>query len=140
MASLEELDDMERQNKDDGEEKKDGDDGDKDSKKPSANGTSGSGGDAEMKDADKPEEEEDALDAEILHSSTRDIINRRKLLENEMRIMKSEFGRLSHEKNAMNEKIKDNVEKIDNNRYVSDMRCVSRARLFAAIHKAHTPI
>lgn len=77
-------------------------------------------GDAEMKDTDEKlkqmEEEEDPLEAEILHSSTRDIINRRKLLENDMRIMTSEFKRLSHEKNAMNEKIKDNVDKIENNR------------------------
>jgi 26S proteasome regulatory subunit T5 len=30
--------------------------------------------------------------------------------------MKSEYQRLTHEKNAMHEKIKDNVDKIDNNR------------------------
>jgi 26S proteasome regulatory subunit T5 len=32
--------------------------------------------------------------------------------------MKSEFQRLTHEKATMNEKIKDNLEKIENNRYV----------------------
>ena len=106
MATLEDLDDLERERKDD----KDGDDG-KDKK-----GT-GQNGDAEMTDADKKEEpEEDARDAEILNSSTRDIINRGRLLTNEMRIIKSEFQRLTHEKTAMNEKIKDNVDKIDNNR------------------------
>ena len=110
MSTLEDLDDLEQENKDN---KKDGDD-DRD-KKPNENG------DADMKDEDeekKQEEEEDPIDAEILHSSTRDIIGRRKLLEHEMRILKSEFQRLTHEKAAMNEKIKDNVEKIENNKYV----------------------
>ena len=111
MSTLEDLDDMEREGKE--EDKKD--EGDKDGKKPDQNG------DAEMKDAgadaDKKEEkEEDIFDPEILHSSTRDIITRRRLLENDMRIMKSEFQRLSHEQAAMKEKIKDNLDKIENNR------------------------
>lgn len=107
MSTLEDLEDLEREEKDN---KKDGDDKDK---KPSQEN-----GDAEMKDADdkKKPEEEDGMDEEILSSATRDIVNRRRLLENDMRIMKSEYQRLTHEKNAMNEKIKDNVEKIDNNR------------------------
>ena len=113
MASLEDLDDLERENKDD---KKDegGDKGDKDKK------IGGGGGDAEMKDAaeEKKEEEEEILDEEILTLSTRDIIARWRLLENDARIMKSEFQRLTHEKSAMNDKIKDNLEKIENNRYV----------------------
>jgi 26S proteasome regulatory subunit T5 len=110
MASLEELDDLEREEK---EEKKD--EGDKDKK-------IGGNGDADMKDAaeDKKaeEEEEDVLDEEILGLSTRDIVARRRLLENDTRIMKSEFQRLTHEKNAMGEKIKDNLDKIENNRCI----------------------
>lgn len=111
MSTLEDLDDIER------EGKKDDNQDDKD-KKPTEGGD-----DADMKDADgkkedekKEEEEEDVIDMEILNSSTRDIVARRRLLENDTRIMKSEFSRLTHEKNAMNEKIKDNVDKIDNNR------------------------
>jgi len=110
MASLEDLDDLERENKDD---KKD--EGNDKKKKLDA------GGDAEMKDADKKEEEEEEeeiLDEEILTLSTRDIIARRRLLENDARIMKSEFQRLTHEKQAMHEKIKDNLDKIENNRCV----------------------
>jgi hypothetical protein len=87
MSTLEELDDWEREDKD--KKKDQGEDGKK------------QGQDGE----------------EILRSSTRDIINRRKLLENDMRIMKSEFQRLTHEQNTMKEKIKDNVDKIENNRY-----------------------
>lgn len=109
MSTLEDLDDMERESK---EEKKD--EGGKDDKKPDQNG------DAEMKDADgskkEEEKEEDVIDTEILHSSTRDIVMRRRLLENDMRIMKSEYQRLTHEQAAMKEKIKDNLEKIVNNR------------------------
>ena len=110
MSTLEDLDNLEREGKDD---KKD--EGDKDSKKLRHNG------DAEMKDADgdKKAEEEDAFDPEILHSSTRDIITRRRLLENDMRIMKSEYQRLTHEQAAMKEKIKDNLDKIENNRQLS---------------------
>jgi 26S proteasome regulatory subunit T5 len=67
-----------------------------------------------MKDAE-PEEEQ--LDEEILNSSTQDINARRRLLDNDLRIIKSEFQRLTHEKASMQEKIKDNLEKIENNRY-----------------------
>jgi hypothetical protein len=108
MSTLEDLEDLERENKDD---KNDG--GDKD-KKPSSD-------DAEMRDAaeDKKEEEEDVLDEEILGLSTTDIVSRRRLLENDARIMKSEFQRLTHEKAAMADKIKENLEKIENNRCVN---------------------
>ena len=111
MSTLEDLDDMEREEK---EKKKD--EGDKDGKKPDQDG------DAEMKDADgdkKDSKEDDIIDAEILHSSTRDITMRRRLLDNDMRIMRSEFQRLTHEQAAMKEKIKDNLDKIENNRHVS---------------------
>ncbi|KAI7346531.1 26S protease regulatory subunit [Hortaea werneckii] len=110
MSTLEDLDDMERDGK------KEDDQGDKD-KKPD-----GAGGDADMKDAadgekkEEEEKEEDVIDMEILNMSTRDIVARRRLIENDTRIMRSEFQRLNHEKQAMNEKIKDNVDKIENNR------------------------
>lgn len=114
MSTLEDLDDMEREGK---EDKKD--ESGKDGKKPDQNG------DAEMKDADGEkngeEKEEDVLDSEILHSSTRDIGMRKRLLDNDMRIMKSEYQRLTHEQATMKEKIKDNQEKIENNRYVTPL-------------------
>ncbi|KAI9789013.1 MAG: 26S proteasome regulatory subunit 6A, partial [Piccolia ochrophora] len=106
MSTLEDLDDLERDRKDD---KKDDDDKDK---------KGDQNGDAAMKDADgkAEEKEEDIVDDEILHSSTQDIVMRRRLLENDLRIMRSEHQRLTHEKAAMNEKIKDNTDKILNNR------------------------
>ncbi|KAJ5525025.1 26S proteasome regulatory subunit 6A [Penicillium frequentans] len=105
MSTLEDLDDLERETRD-----KKQDQGDGDEKKPNDNE------DAEMGDADKKDEEEELLDEEILHSSTADIVKRRRMLENEMRIMKSEFQRLTHEQSTMREKVKDNQEKIENNR------------------------
>ncbi|CAG8584814.1 18335_t:CDS:10 [Dentiscutata erythropus] len=56
------------------------------------------------------------LGQEILKSSTDDIINRTRLLENEIKVMKSEHMRLIHEQNSMKEKIKDNREKIKVNK------------------------
>ncbi|KAJ1657182.1 26S proteasome regulatory subunit 6A [Dispira simplex] len=53
------------------------------------------------------------LDSEILRSSTDDIVNRTRLIENEIR---SEQSRLQHERMAMMEKIKDNQQKINMNR------------------------
>lgn len=108
MSTLEELDDLDRQDRDD-KKKDSGDDKDK---KPSGDG------DAEMQDAEP--EEDDVLDEEILSLGTQDILTRRRLLENDSRIMKSEFQRLSHEKATMGEKIKENMEKIANNRYARD--------------------
>lgn len=114
MSTLEDLDDLEMKQAAEESQKQDG------------------SGDTEMKDAEQKKEDDDIFDEEILRSSTRDIINRRKLLENDMRIMKSEFQRLTHEQNTMKEKIKDNMDKIENNRYalecelgviLADCRC-----------------
>lgn len=108
MSTLEDLDDLERDQK----EKKDRDDDDKDKKQPN-----GDSKDTDMKDAEeKKEEEEEYIDLEILQSNTRDIINRRRLLENELKILKSEHARLKHEETTMKDKIKDNMDKIENNR------------------------
>lgn len=79
--------------------------------------TSTQNNDAEMQNVLEAQPlSEGFLDTEILHSSTRDINTRRRLLDNEMRIMKSEYQRLTHEQAAMKEKIKDNLDKIENNR------------------------
>ena len=64
------------------------------------------------------------LDDDILRSSNEDILNRTKLLENDIKvrslinnkIMKSETLRLSHEQAAMKDKIKDNEEKVKLNK------------------------
>jgi len=87
MSTLEELDDIDRQDDDQNDKKNGGDDknGDKnkDKQKPSTDG------DAEMQDAEP--EPDDILDEEILNLSTADILTRRRLLGNDSRIMKSEL-------------------------------------------------
>ena len=102
MSTLEELDDLDRRDKDD---KKRDDKPEKNADHPD---------DADMKDEE--EDSDEILDEEVLGLSTADIMQRKRLLENDSRIMKSELSRLSHEKATMGEKIKENVDKIANNR------------------------
>ncbi|CCH58172.1 hypothetical protein TBLA_0A03740 [Henningerozyma blattae CBS 6284] len=59
---------------------------------------------------------DDELDQEILNLSAQDLHTRTRLLENEIRIFRSELQRLSHENTVMVTKIKENKEKIKNNR------------------------
>lgn len=101
MSSLEDLDNLEREQQ--GRQDQNGNHAE---------------GDTDMKDAEgQKEEASDVIDEEILQSSTSDIKNRTKLLKNDLRIMRTEFERLSHEQITMKEKIKDSEEKIENNRY-----------------------
>jgi 26S proteasome regulatory subunit T5 len=65
-----------------------------------------------MTDIFDKEQTDTELPQEILESATTDIQSRIKLLDNEIKIMKSENSRLSHESVAMKEKIKDNEEKV----------------------------
>lgn len=69
--------------------------------------------DEQMKDVP-----EDGIDDDILQASTADVVTRRHLLENDIKVMKLEHQRLLNEKNSLTERIRDNVEKIENNRYV----------------------
>ncbi|CAK8683501.1 26S proteasome regulatory subunit 6A-B [Clavelina lepadiformis] len=59
---------------------------------------------------------EESLGEEIQKMSTNEIISRTKLLDNEIKIMKSETMRISHELQSMKEKIKENAEKIKVNK------------------------
>lgn len=115
MSTLEELDDLDRREKE--EKRRENND-----KKATV-----ADEDDEMKDA---EDKDDILDEEILSLSTQDIQTRKRLLENDSRIMKSELSRLTHEKAAMGEKIKENMDKIANNRQVLH-RVAPKQRLLA---------
>lgn len=57
-----------------------------------------------------------ADDMDITNLSTEDILTRNRLLDNEIRIMKSEILRLQHEASSMKEKLQDNLEKIKLNK------------------------
>lgn len=109
MSTLEDLDGL--TNRDQDEKKREGDD---DKKKDRQATVADANDDTEMKDEEP--EEDDILDEEILGLSTQDVQTRKRLLENDSRIMRSELQHLTHEKAAMGEKIKENNDKIANNR------------------------
>ncbi len=60
--------------------------------------------------------EGEEIDASVVDMSTDDIITRNRLLENDIRIMKSEILRLQHEASSMRERLQDNLEKIKLNK------------------------
>ncbi|XP_002737235.1 26S proteasome regulatory subunit 6A-B [Saccoglossus kowalevskii] len=62
------------------------------------------------------EDGEESVGEEVLRMSTDEIIQRTRLLDNEIKIMKSETMRISHELQAQKEKIKENTEKIKVNK------------------------
>lgn len=55
---------------------------------------------------------EEQLTADILSSSTSELTNRTKLLENEIKIMRSDMLRLNHEHAAQHARIAENTEKV----------------------------
>lgn len=57
-------------------------------------------------------EDGDELGEEVMRMSTDEIVSRTRLMDNEIKIMKSEVMRITHEIQAQNDKIKDNTEKI----------------------------
>lgn len=62
------------------------------------------------------QEGEEALDEEVLRMSIDELTSRTRLLESDIKIMKSEVMRIGHEQQAMKEKIKENAEKIKVNK------------------------
>lgn len=56
------------------------------------------------------------IPSEILSMSTDDIIARARLMENDIRVMKSEILHLQHEQASMTERLQDNLEKIKLNK------------------------
>ncbi|PPQ92831.1 hypothetical protein CVT25_004319 [Psilocybe cyanescens] len=63
-----------------------------------------------------PEETWDDIPAEILSLTTEEINTRTRLIDNDLKVMKSETQRLQHEQSVMKEKIRDNKEKIKQNK------------------------
>ena len=69
-----------------------------------------------LEDTEIWKDAEDGLDAEVLRMSNEELVSRTRLLDNEIRIMKSEILRVTHEQQAMKDKIKENTEKIKVNK------------------------
>ena len=62
------------------------------------------------------EETWDDIPQDVLQSETDDIMTRVRLIENDIKVMRSETMRLQHEQSTMREKIRDNKEKIKQNK------------------------
>lgn len=60
--------------------------------------------------------QDEDLDQEILNSSADGLMTRARLLDAEVKVLRSEGQRLHHEKSHMNEKIKENAEKVKLNK------------------------
>ncbi|KAF8476694.1 26S proteasome subunit P45 [Russula ochroleuca] len=63
-----------------------------------------------------PEETWDDIPEEIMDLDTEDILTRIRLIDNDIKVMRSEQLRLGHEQSVMKEKIRDNGEKIKQNK------------------------
>ncbi|CAA7261482.1 unnamed protein product [Cyclocybe aegerita] len=63
-----------------------------------------------------PEETWDDIPEDIMALSTDEIITRTRLIDNDIKVMRSETLRLQHEQSVMKEKIRDNGEKIKQNK------------------------
>ncbi|KXN88111.1 26S protease regulatory subunit 6A [Leucoagaricus sp. SymC.cos] len=63
-----------------------------------------------------PPENWDDIPEEILSLSTDEILTRIRLIDNDIKVMRSETQRLQHEQSVMREKIRDNGEKIKQNK------------------------
>ncbi|XP_056157151.1 26S proteasome regulatory subunit 6A isoform X2 [Lampris incognitus] len=71
---------------------------------------------ASLNDKSIWDEVEDGIGEEVLKMSTEEIVQRTRLLDSEIKIMKSEVLRVTHELQAMKDKIKENTEKIKVNK------------------------
>ncbi|KAL4682340.1 hypothetical protein H8959_001895 [Pygathrix nigripes] len=69
------------------------------------------------------EAEQDGIGEEVLKMSTGEIISRTQILDSEIKIMKSEVLRVTHELQAMKDKIKENSEKIRVNKTLLYLVC-----------------
>ncbi|KAK0550541.1 26S proteasome regulatory subunit 6A, partial [Tilletia horrida] len=65
---------------------------------------------------DAAPEPEETLPEEVLNASAEEIQTRTRLLENDIKIMRSEQLRLNHEQSKMRERIKENAEKVKQNK------------------------
>lgn len=62
------------------------------------------------------EDGEESLGEEVLRMPTDEIVSRTRLMDNEIKIMKSELMRITHELQTQNEKIRENAEKVKANK------------------------
>lgn len=93
--------------------------GDKQSSSSSSGGgaaSGGGGGGDESKESGEPHEDDAALDDETRHMSTSELRQRIHLLGNDIRIMKSDIQRITHESRGQRDRIRENQEKVKLNK------------------------
>jgi len=73
-------------------------------------------GEGEQQQQQEQQQEEEELDPEIMSMSSDEIRQRTRMIENDVRIMKSEIHRIRHEGESQKEKIKENQDKIKLNK------------------------
>ena len=64
----------------------------------------------------QPEETWDDIPEDIMALTNDEIATRTRLIDNDLKVMRSETQRLQHEQSVMKEKIRDNSEKIKQNK------------------------
>lgn len=64
----------------------------------------------------EPTQEDDILDDETSNMSTSELRQRIMLLDNDIRVMKSDVQRIAHESRAQKERIRENMEKVKMNK------------------------
>ena len=80
------------------------------------NSTSSAANPAVDESENKNDEDENMLDDETRHMSTAELKQRIHLLDNDIRIMRSDVQRIAHESRGQNERIRENVEKVKLNK------------------------
>ena len=81
-----------------------------------AAGSSSGGEEAKEDDAAAPAEDEDMVDDETAAMSTAELRQRIQLIDNEVRIFRSDIQRIQHESRGQRERIRENIEKVKLNK------------------------
>mmetsp|Transcript_27156 Transcript_27156/g.47094 ORF Transcript_27156/g.47094 Transcript_27156/m.47094 type:complete len:484 (+) Transcript_27156:57-1508(+) len=103
-------------NADSGGDAGDGSGGDKNDK-PSSNAAGAAGSSEETKQDDEPAaQDEDMIDDETAAMSTAELRQRIQLIDNEVRIFRSDVQRIQHESRGQRERIRENIEKVKLNK------------------------
>ncbi len=82
----------------------------------SASASSNSDANANANNEEKEQEPEDEIDDETRTMTNTDLRQRIRLLDNDIRVMKSDVQRIAHESRAQKERIRENVEKVKMNK------------------------
>jgi len=100
----------------DGGDAPSGDKNDKDKPSGSANAAAGSGEETKEDEPTQQDEDEDMIDDETAAMSIAELRQRIQLIDNEVRIFRSDIQRINHESRGQKERIRENIEKVKLNK------------------------